>query len=256
KAYPFLFFYFTGLKLFLDSSTEHQSMRDFIHNALPDILASVGNGKSQLNVIRVGSGAGEIDLEMISQLCLKHLGVLVDNEVVEPNSEQFHNYTDKSQCVADFIHMVQVLYYVQNPGATISFFQSLFNKNRKLMILLAAFGWVNLGKTFRSQLCNTEISQCLTTADIKSLLDMRRVPYKSYELQSHMDITECFTEGDETGGLMLDFLTEVLDFSKTASPELLPPRPGPDKRKKMDEWMEIHIALKTLVVIRQICQSN
>lgn len=35
-----------------------------------------------------------------------------------------------------------------------------------------------------------------------------------------MDITECFTEGDEKGELLLDFLTEVLDFSKTASPEL------------------------------------
>lgn len=35
-----------------------------------------------------------------------------------------------------------------------------------------------------------------------------------------MDITECFTEGDEKGELLLDFLTEVLDFSNTASPEL------------------------------------
>uniref|UniRef100_A0A3B4AKX3 Histamine N-methyltransferase n=1 Tax=Periophthalmus magnuspinnatus TaxID=409849 RepID=A0A3B4AKX3_9GOBI len=211
-------------QLFLDSSTEHQSMRDFIHNALPDILASVGNGKSQLNVIRVGSGAGEIDLEMISQLCLKHLGVLVDNEVVEPNSEQFHNYTGKlqalvahDQCVADFIHMVQVCVL----GLDLIFYSNIVGQKVSLSFFITGdSGWVNLGKTFRSQLCNTEISQCLTTADIKSLLDMRRVPYKSYELQSHMDITECFTEGDETGGLMLDFLTEVLDFSKTASPEL------------------------------------
>lgn len=35
-----------------------------------------------------------------------------------------------------------------------------------------------------------------------------------------MDITECFTEGDEKGELLLDFLTEVLNFSETASPEL------------------------------------
>lgn len=44
--------------------------------------------------------------------------------------------------------------------------------------------------------------------------------YQNYELPSQMDITECFTEGDEKGELLLDFLTEVLDFSKTASPEL------------------------------------
>lgn len=35
-----------------------------------------------------------------------------------------------------------------------------------------------------------------------------------------MDITECFIEGDEKGELLLDFLTEVLNFSKTASQEL------------------------------------
>lgn len=35
-----------------------------------------------------------------------------------------------------------------------------------------------------------------------------------------MDITECFVQGDEKGELLLDFLTEVLDFSKTAAPEL------------------------------------
>lgn len=35
---------------------------------------------------------GEIDLEMLSQLRLKHPGVTVDNEVVEPSGQQQHNY--------------------------------------------------------------------------------------------------------------------------------------------------------------------
>lgn len=81
-------------------------------------------------------------------------------------------------------------------------------------------GWGKLWRTFRKQLCNTEISQYVTTGDIKSFLDSKGVRYQSYELPSQMDITECFTEGDEKGELLLDFLTEVLDFSKTAPPEL------------------------------------
>lgn len=60
----------------------------------------------------------------------------------------------------------------------------------------------------------------MTTGDIKSILDSKGVSYKSYELPSQMDITECFTEGDEKGELLLDFLTEVLNFSKVAPPEL------------------------------------
>ncbi|XP_072253393.1 histamine N-methyltransferase [Leuresthes tenuis] len=245
--------YQRAFQLFLERSSEHQCMRDFIHNKLPDILASIGDGKSHLNVIGVGSGAGEIDLEMLSELRQKHPGVTVENEVVEPSSQQLHNYkvlvsqkkTDldyikftwnkmtasefeehwkvkKMTKKADFIHMIQMLYYVKDPGATINFFQSVLNKNGKLLIILVSgeSGWGKLWRTYRNQLCNTEISQCVTTGDIKSLLDSKGVSYQSYELPSQMDITECFTEGDEKGELLLDFLTEVLDFSKTATPEL------------------------------------
>lgn len=35
---------------------------------------------------------GEIDLEMLSELRLKHPEVTVDNEVVEPSAQQLHNY--------------------------------------------------------------------------------------------------------------------------------------------------------------------
>lgn len=35
---------------------------------------------------------GDIDLEMLSELRLKHPGVTVDNDVVEPSAQQLHNY--------------------------------------------------------------------------------------------------------------------------------------------------------------------
>ncbi|XP_008401305.1 histamine N-methyltransferase-like isoform X2 [Poecilia reticulata] len=244
--------YQRSFRLFLERSSEHQCMRDFIHSKLPDILSSIGDGKSHLNVIGVGSGAGEIDLEMLNELHKKHPGVTVDNEVVEPSSQQLHNYKvlvsqkpelnyikftwnkmtasefeeswklSETTKKADFIHMIQMLYYVKDPGATISFFQSLLDKNGKLLIILVSgeSGWGKLWRKYRHELCNTEISQCVTTGDIKSLLDSKGVSYHSFDLPSQMDITECFTQGDEKGELLLDFLTEVLDFNKTASPEL------------------------------------
>ncbi|XP_004563174.1 histamine N-methyltransferase [Maylandia zebra] len=244
--------YQKSFQLFLERSSEHQCMRDFIHNKLPDILASIGDGKSHLNVIGVGSGAGEIDLEMLSELHKKHPGVTVDNEVVEPSRQQLYNYkvlvsqkpdldyikfnwntmtasefeehwkAEKATKKVDFIHMIQMLYYVKDPEATVRFFQGLLGKNGKLLIILVSgkSGWGKLWRTYRAQLCQPDISQCVTTGDIKSFLDSKGVRYQSYELPSQMDITECFTEGDEKGELLLDFLTEVLDFSNTASPEL------------------------------------
>ncbi|XP_036397321.1 histamine N-methyltransferase [Megalops cyprinoides] len=244
--------YRQAFQLFLERSSEHQCMLDFIHGILPDILASIGEGKSTLNVMGVGSGAGEIDLEMLNQLRLKHPGVKVDNEVVEPSTDMLYNYkmlvskTPNLEHInftwnkmtasefekhwreknitkkMDFIHMIQMLYYVADPDATVSFFRSLLNKNGKLLIILVSgeSGWGKLWRTYRAQLCFTDISQCVTTEDIKSFLDAKGIKYKNYLLPSQMDITECFTEGNEKGELLLDFLTEVLDFSKMAPPAL------------------------------------
>ncbi|XP_056145843.1 histamine N-methyltransferase [Lampris incognitus] len=244
--------YLKSFQLFLERSSEHQCMQAFIHTILPNTLASIGDGKTHVNIIGVGSGAGEIDLEMFSQLRLKHPGLTVDNEVVEPNSQQLHNYKDlvsdksdldyikfswnemtasefeehwkanKMTKKADFIHMVQMLYYVKDLEATIRFFRSLLSKNGKLLVILVSgdSGWGKLWQTFRAQLCSTEISQCVTTGDIKKFLDLEGVRYQSHVLPSHMDITECFSVGDEKGELLLDFLTKVMDFSRTASPEL------------------------------------
>uniref|UniRef100_A0A8C7JZP9 Histamine N-methyltransferase n=1 Tax=Oncorhynchus kisutch TaxID=8019 RepID=A0A8C7JZP9_ONCKI len=222
--------YLKSFRLFLECSSEHQCMQDFIHVILPDILASIGEGKANLNVMGVGSGAGEKD----TKLRLKHLAVTVDNQVVEPSAQQLHlykvlvsqkpnldyikftwnkmtatefekdwrekNYTKKM----DFIHMIQMLYYVKDPCATVSFYQSLLDKKGKLLIILVSdeSGWGN--------------SHSVTTGDIKTYLDSKTVSYQSYELPSQIDITECFTEGDQRGELLLDFLTEVFNFSGTA----------------------------------------
>lgn len=276
--------YLKSFQLFLERSSEHKCMHDFIHDVLPDILAGIGERQGHLNIMGVGSGAGEIDLEMVSQLRLKHPGVTVDNEVVEPSAQQMHNYkvlVSKTQNLEyinftwnkmtasefeehwrknnmtkkiDFLHMIQMLYYVKDPGATISFFHSLLNKNGKLLIILVSgnSGWGKLWRTYRAQLCNEEISQCVTTGDIKSILDSKGLRYHSYELPSQMDITECFMEDDEKGELLLDFLTEVLDFSGTASPEL---RAGvlellrhPDCSRQTDGKVIFNNNLEALVV--------
>ena len=113
-------------------------------------------------------------------------------------------------------------------------------------------GWGKLWRTFRTQLCNTEISQCVTTGDIKAYLDSKTVSYQSYKLPSQMDITECFTEGDQRGELLLDFLTEVLDFSSTAPPELkrgvLDLLKTPDCSKEVDGRVIFNNTLEVLVV--------
>ncbi|KAF5894035.1 histamine N-methyltransferase-like, partial [Clarias magur] len=160
--------YLKAFELFLEQSSEHQSMRGFIQGTLPDILSTVGAGKSTLNVMGVGSGSGEIDLEMLTQMHAKHPDASVENEVVEPSGDMMYKYkvlvstmpgldhitfkwnkmtasefesdwkqrnTDKK---FDFIHLIQMMYYVTDPGATVSFFRSLLHKDGKLLIILVS----------------------------------------------------------------------------------------------------------------------
>ncbi|XP_066497453.1 histamine N-methyltransferase-like [Hoplias malabaricus] len=243
--------YLQAFQLFLERSSEHQCMREFIQKILPEILSSIGNGKDTINVLGVGSGAGEMDLDMLHQLRLKHPDAKVDNEVVEPSGDMLHRYkelvsktpdldhitfrfnkmtssefeenwkqrnTDKKM---DFIHLIQMLYYVKHPEATIEFFRSLLNKDGKLLIIVVAgdSGWAPLGM-YHEEICDNDLSQCITTDHIQEFLDTRGIPYSKYRLPTELDITECFTPGDEQGELLLDFITEVEDFSKNVSPEL------------------------------------
>ncbi|XP_068606039.1 histamine N-methyltransferase-like isoform X2 [Brachionichthys hirsutus] len=235
----------------LKHSTENETMQDFIDNLLPDFMAKIVTGKSSLNVIGVGSGSGDLDLKMLSALHHKYPEMTVDNEVIDPNPQQLRDYRDlvsrtpgldfvtfnwnqmtaeafeeqwkekkRTKKKADFIHMFQVLYYVKDPGATISFFQGLLNKNGQLLLTLISgnTGLVEMRHAYSNQLGTAEVNR--STGDVRRFLDSEGVSYRSYDLPVQVDITKCFIEGDEDGELVMDFLTQVWHFSKTASPEL------------------------------------
>ncbi|XP_064419905.1 histamine N-methyltransferase [Latimeria chalumnae] len=244
--------YVRSFQVFLDRSTEHKCMLDFINKQLPDIFSSIGNGRPTIEVLGIGSGAGEIDLHMLSKLQAKHAGVHINNEVVDSSEYQIKSYEalvakaanienitfswnkmtsseyeaqrkEKNECKKfDFIHMIQMLYYVKDAAATVKFFHSCLEKNGKLLIILvsAESGWHKLWKTFGMQFSMKDLCLYISAKDIEDILDTMGAKYKHYDLPSDLDITECFTEGNENGELLLDFLTEIYHFSKTAPSDL------------------------------------
>ncbi|XP_013875557.1 histamine N-methyltransferase isoform X2 [Austrofundulus limnaeus] len=244
--------YQTSFQLFLQRSSEHQCVRDFIHNKLADILASIGDGKSHLNVIGVGSGAGEIDLEMLSELHKRHPDVTVDNEVVEPSSQQIHNYkalvakTAELQSIPfswhimhsedyekqvkakgdikkfDFIHMIQMIYYVDDLQETIKFFQSLLKKNGRLMIVVesANSGWDILWKTYKKELCVGSIQEYRSSGEVVACLKSLGLKYEEHLIPQSFDITDCFDPSSEPGARLASFMTGTDRFHESFSPEI------------------------------------
>ncbi|XP_062434537.1 histamine N-methyltransferase-like isoform X2 [Rhea pennata] len=86
--------YVESFRVFLENSTEHQCMQEFIEKQLPGIISSIGNGKSTINILSVVGGAGEIDLLMLSKVRARYPGVTINNEVIEPSAEQIFSYKD------------------------------------------------------------------------------------------------------------------------------------------------------------------
>ncbi|XP_014726329.1 PREDICTED: carnosine N-methyltransferase 2 [Sturnus vulgaris] len=240
--------YVEAFKSFLDHSTEHQCMDEFNREQMPNIMAGLGIGKSTINVLGVGSGTGEQDLKMIRILQAVHPGVFIDNEIVEPNPQHvaaykelvnqapdlqnvsfiWHQLTslEYEQQVKekgthkkfDFIHMIQMLYRVEDIPNTIKFFHSCLDHHGKLLIIILSdsSGWASLWKKHRDCLPSTDSGHYITCGGITEVLRRLGAQHRVYELPSGWDITECFTEGDALGGLMMDFLTGTKNFLGTA----------------------------------------
>ncbi|XP_006636378.1 histamine N-methyltransferase-like [Lepisosteus oculatus] len=244
--------YAQAFKLFLQRSTEHSSIFDFIDRTLLGEFTRIGDGKSTLNVLGLGSGGGEVDVHLLTKLQSVHLEKTITADIVEPSKELTQTFKalvaktpnlknirftwntmtcaeyeqrvkeTKDDKRFDFIHMIQMLYYVSDYAATIKFFHSLLREKGKLLIIheAAGSGWELLWKTYKEALCTNKISQYLSAGDIKIHLENLGLKYEEHEIPNTLDITECFMKGNETGELLLDFMTEKNHFYKTTPPDL------------------------------------
>ncbi|XP_008591351.1 PREDICTED: histamine N-methyltransferase isoform X1 [Galeopterus variegatus] len=244
--------YVESFRRFLNSSTEHQCMQEFVDKKLPGIIARIGNTKSEIKILSIGGGAGEIDLHILSKVQAQYPGVHINNEVVEPSAEQITKYKElvaktsnlenikfawhketsseyqnrvmeKNELQKwDFIHMIQMLYYVRDIPATLKFFHSLLATNAMILTVLVSgnSGWDKLWKKYGSRLPLDDLCQYVTSSDLTQMLDNLGIKYECYDLLSTMDISDCFIDGNENGDLLWDFLTETCNFSTTAPPDL------------------------------------
>ncbi|KAI1898340.1 hypothetical protein AGOR_G00071320 [Albula goreensis] len=244
--------YVNGFQFYLQNSGEHKVICGFADKILPGEFARIGEDKKSLNILGVGSGGGEMDAHILSVLQSKVKGTPINVDIVEPSHELTENFKalvaktpnlqkipfnwniltcqeyekmikDKKETKKfDFMHMIQMLYYVTDYSATIKFFHSLLREKGRLLIIheAAKGGWDTLWKTYKQELCTKSISDYLSAGDIKALLDAMGLKYEEHSIPNTLDITRCFTEGDEMGELLLDFMTEQNHFHQSLNADL------------------------------------
>ncbi|KAM4626778.1 histamine N-methyltransferase-like [Discoglossus pictus] len=242
--------YAESFSMYLDRSTEHQCVQRFIDTRLPGIISSIGIGKSTLNVLSLGSGTGEVDLPILSKLQNKYSDLNINNNVVEPSTEHLLIYKEnvskaenlnnvnfnwnekdtseyqvelnRNKKQYDFIHMIQMLYYVKDIPGTIQFYQSCLSPHGKLLIIVLSrhSGWYNFYGEIESQLPKNNLPINISSVEIIDILDSQGMKYESYDIESNVDITECFINGNKNGQILMNMLTETCNFNETAPAHL------------------------------------
>ena len=60
----------------------------------------------------------------------------------------------------------------------------------------------------------------INSGDVRSCFERHNVAYTQSSRAVRVDITKCFDEKSEVGGLLVDFLTHVMKFRETVPAEL------------------------------------
>nr|XP_020493501.2 histamine N-methyltransferase-like [Labrus bergylta] len=241
-----------SFQFYLEHSGEHEAILKCAHNLLPGEFQRIAAGKSSLDVLGVGSGGGEVDAQMLTLLQSTLPAVPVTADIVEGSAALTDNFKalvaktatlQKIQFVwhvmgsedyekqvrakgdmkkFDFIHMIQMIYYVDNLSSTIKFYQSLLKNNGKLMIIVEAAdgGWDKLWKTFKKELCTGAITEYRSSAEVIACVKSLGLKYEEHVISNTFDITECFNPSSTNGGRLLNFMTAQDHFYQSFTPEI------------------------------------
>lgn len=232
-------------------SNENDNVKLFFNTKLPELVSGTTKEKLQYNVLGIGSGPGEMDLYILSAIQKFRPDLKISSETIEPNHTQIELYkanlskmpdlrgvtfTWHEKITAqyrqdakqnnefkkfDLIHMIQMVYYTTPIKETLEFFISCLSPGGKLIITLITgdCGWSKLYKRHK-WLSQEEYCMDLCSEDITGILDTISVRYETHDIDSYFDITECFVEGSDVGGMLLDAVTEKLHFAETAPADI------------------------------------
>ncbi|XP_074551349.1 histamine N-methyltransferase-like [Halichoeres trimaculatus] len=241
-----------SFQFYLQHSGEHEAILKCAHDILPGEFQRIAAGKSSLGVLGVGSGGGEVDAQLLTLLQSTIPNVLITTDIVEGSAALSDNFKalvaktaslQKVQFVwhvmgseayekqvkangdkerFDFIHMIQMIYYVENLSNTIKFYQSLLKSNGKLMIIVEAAGggWDTLWKTYKKELCVHAITEYRSSGEVIACLKSLGLKYEEHVIPNSFDITECFTPSSGTGQRLLNFMTAQDNFHQSFTPEI------------------------------------
>ncbi|XP_038068304.1 histamine N-methyltransferase-like [Patiria miniata] len=240
--------YDKAFKVFCTRSAQIRTHSDLVDSVFSEVvvgkLQATLDGQEELRVLGVGSGSGEMDCLMLEQL--KKRFPLINNRVVEPSLKMLVQYKAFAQAKAHqlhgvkfdfrqqtieqyqeagdgtkfhFISAVHSMYYVDNFDSSVMYLYDLLIPGGALLVILKPenTGWQRFLDRFPQLYGRAGCDLQVTSRDLLNLLDRRGIPYTQHHQPTSCDITKCFDEASEEGSLLVDFLTQTVNFKETAA---------------------------------------
>ncbi|XP_051937496.1 histamine N-methyltransferase-like isoform X1 [Hippocampus zosterae] len=235
-------------QFYLQNSDEHTAVVRFLEDHLPAEFKRMAADKNELAVLGVGSGGGEVDVQILSLLQSTFSTLPITADIVEGSVELLANFkalvrkTESLQKIPftwhvmssedyikqinglktyDFIHLIQMIYYVDDLTESIKFYHSILKKNGSLVIIIEKTGrsWDTLWRT-SEELEDNETPRYRSSEDVLASLKTLGLKYEEYSIPNTFDITECFDPNSTIGQGLLCYLTSTPDFYKSFTPQI------------------------------------
>ncbi|KAM9385892.1 histamine N-methyltransferase A-like [Pholidichthys leucotaenia] len=84
--------YVHSFGFYLEHSGEHRAVLECVSSLLPERFRRMGEGKSSFDVLGVGSGGGEVDIQMLTLLQSVLPDVPITTDIVEGSSKLVSNF--------------------------------------------------------------------------------------------------------------------------------------------------------------------
>ena len=256
-------YYAKSFNMFLKKSNQRSENIKTLKSHLPSVVQRIVSSfdikrRSQFNILSVGSGSGEIDIEIVNiiqcesqnQQQLSHIGIF--NRAIEPNQclckayteniaklddvcsttyeirqQTFWEYQESRDEGASFdiIHFIHSLYYVDIEQAVLYCLKTQLAEKGYLICLMSDDeSLISRVRKKVGQLSCTKMSPDQLSQYSEQLIRTAEKCGWKYEIHSaelFIDITEVFIADSIDGNLLLDFLTNVENFRKSVNKHVL-----------------------------------
>lgn len=184
--------------------------------------------KSPFAVLSVGAGNGDFDRRFAP--LLHSQWKKLDYVMVEPNEAHCRRLRD---CLTghagegvrfevdpltfeefdirrtfDLVHFTHCLYYIPDRQAAIEHaLQAIGTKGLVLIYHQTPWGIDQVQQRFLKQVKGSD-QEMFTSREIQEILERARIPYHLEEVESHINVSECFRPGSAEGEALLSFFLE------------------------------------------------